>query len=204
MESETPAPLPLALVSFVWTLTTGLQVVKLVQRSPQRKEAQERVMGVRDCYPPFSTSAKIIGLDAFLRSGGRQPSRGIVWKLSRSHVPQQRRPRHYIRSPIEPDETAYCAPETRKDVNANRSLWPSAFCSRTARPHSFFRAFGKTSCEFSSGLGPDGWMTPREERQTYRPGTSSRYNLPLMANHKTSELKRTQITGSGNIVTRRP
>jgi hypothetical protein len=106
-------------------------------------------MGVRHCYPLFSTSAKIIGLDAFLRSDGRQPSHGTVWKLSRSHVPQQRRPRHYIRSPMEPHETAYCAPETRKDVNANRSLWPSAFCSRTARPHSFFRAFGKTSCEFS-------------------------------------------------------
>jgi hypothetical protein len=130
MESETPAPLPLALVSFVWALTTGLQVVKLVQRSPQRKEARERVMGVRHCYPLFSTSAKIIGLDAFLRSDGRQPSHGTVWKLSRSHVPQQRRPRHYIRSPMEPHETAYCAPETRKDVNANRSLWPSAFCSR--------------------------------------------------------------------------
>ena len=113
-KSETPAPLPLALVSFVWTLTTGLQVMKLVQRSPQRKEAQERVMGVRHCYPLFSTSAKIIGLDAFLRSDGRQPSRGTVWKLSRSHVPQQRRPRHYIRSPIEPHETAYCAPKRAK------------------------------------------------------------------------------------------
>jgi hypothetical protein len=144
-----PAPLPLALVSFVWTLRTGLQVVKLVQRSPQRKEAQERVMGVRHCYPLFSTSAKIIGLDAFLRSDGRQPSRGTVWKLSRSHVPQQRRPRPYIRSPIAPHETAYCAPETRKDVNANRSLWPSGFCSRTAMPDSFLRAFGKTACEFS-------------------------------------------------------
>jgi hypothetical protein len=79
----------------------------------------------------------------------RQPSRGTVWKLSRSHVPQQRRPRHYILSPIEPHETAYCAPETRKDVNDNRSLWPSPSCSRTARPDSFFRAFGKTSCEIS-------------------------------------------------------
>jgi hypothetical protein len=84
------------------------------------------VMGVRHGYPLFSTSAIIIGLDAFLRSDRRQPSRGTVWKLSRWHVPQQRRSRHCIRSPIEPQGTAYCAPETREGLNANRSLRRSA------------------------------------------------------------------------------